>query len=269
MKTVAGLMNLAGRKALITGAAGHIGIVLAETMVELGADVILVDRPGTDYQSVIRALETQAGPTINRITMIDCDLESQSAREQLTARIVASGQLDILINNAAFVGTADLAGWSVPFHLQTVDTWRRAVEVNLTAVFDLCKGLAPLLQHNHRGSIINVASIYGAWGPDYSLYEGTTLGNPAAYAASKGGLIQLSRWLATTLAPHVRVNTITPGGVFRHQPASFVERYCAKTPLGRMATEDDFRGAAAYLASDLSAYVTGHNLCVDGGWGAW
>lgn len=95
------------------------------------------------------------------------------------------------------------------------------------------------------------------------------MGNPAAYAASKGGLVQLTRWLATTLAPQVRVNSISPGGVFRNQPASFVERYKARTPLRRMATEDDFRGAIAYLTSDLSAYVTGQNLAVDGGWGVW
>ncbi|MDO8629190.1 MAG: SDR family oxidoreductase, partial [Phycisphaerales bacterium] len=120
-----------------------------------------------------------------------------------------------------------------------------------------------------RGSIINIASIYGSYGPDLRLYAGTAMGNPAAYAASKGGLIQLTRWLATVLAPHVRVNSISPGGVFRNQPEEFVQRYEARTPLGRMATDDDLRGAMLYLASDLSRYVTGQNLSVDGGWGVW
>jgi NAD(P)-dependent dehydrogenase (short-subunit alcohol dehydrogenase family) len=106
-------------------------------------------------------------------------------------------------------------------------------------------------------------------GPDLRLYEDTTLGNPAAYAASKGGLMQLTRWLATTLAPHVRVNSVTSGGVWRNQPKTFVERYIARTPLKRMATEEDLTGAVAYLASDLSAYVTGQNLVVDGGWTVW
>ena len=95
------------------------------------------------------------------------------------------------------------------------------------------------------------------------------MANPAAYAASKGGLLQLTRWLATTLAPKIRVNAISPGGIARNQPSSFVERYEARTPLGRMATEDDFRGAIAYLASDMSTYVTGQNLRVDGGWCSW
>ena len=95
------------------------------------------------------------------------------------------------------------------------------------------------------------------------------MANPAAYAASKGGLIQLTRWLATTLAPHVRVNCISPGGIFRNQPKAFVNRYETLTPLGRMATENDFRGVFAFLASDASQYVTGQNIVVDGGWGVW
>ncbi len=95
------------------------------------------------------------------------------------------------------------------------------------------------------------------------------LGNPAAYAASKGGLIQMTRWLATTMAPKVRVNAIAPGGVFRDTQEPFLGRYISRTPLARMATEEDFKGAVAYLASDLSAYVTGQCLAVDGGWTAW
>ena len=177
--------------------------------------------------------------------------------------------LNILINNAAFVGTSELQGWHVPFEKQTVDTWRRAMEVNLTAAFDLCQGLAPMLKIAKGANIINITSIYGEYGPDWSLYKNTSMSNPAAYAASKGGLIQFTRWLATTLAPHVRVNAISPGGISRNQPANFVQRYEARTPLGRMATEDDFRGVVAHLSSDLSKYVTGQNLAVDGGWGVW
>ena len=117
--------------------------------------------------------------------------------------------------------------------------------------------------------LYNVSSIYGLDGPDHSLYEGTSMGNPAAYAASKGGMIQLTRWLSTTLAPHIRVNSISLGGVFRNQPQLFVERYEKRTPLGRMATGEDFKGVIAYLASDLSKYVTGQDISVDGGWTAW
>jgi NAD(P)-dependent dehydrogenase (short-subunit alcohol dehydrogenase family) len=162
-----------------------------------------------------------------------------------------------------------MIGWSGSLSSQSVDTWRRALEVNLTAVFDLSKGLLPLLEESKGSNIINISSIYGLQGPDWSLYEGTSMGNPAAYSASKSGLIGLTHWLATTLSPKVRVNAIAPGGIYRNQPKEFVERYSARTPLRRMATEDDFRGAISFLASDMSQYVTGHTLVVDGGWGAW
>ncbi len=125
------------------------------------------------------------------------------------------------------------------------------------------------MKKNNNGSIINIASTYGIVGPDYSLYEGTEMGNPAAYAASKGGLIQLTRWLSTTMAPNTRVNAVSPGGVFRHQPEKFVSRYEKRTPLARMATEEDFKGVIAFLAGDLSSYVTGQNIVIDGGWTTW
>jgi NAD(P)-dependent dehydrogenase (short-subunit alcohol dehydrogenase family) len=123
-----------------------------------------------------------------------------------------------------------------------------------------------MLKKSKAGSIINIASIYGAYAPDYSLYEGTSMGNPAGYSASKGGLIQLTRWLSTTVAPDICVNSISPGGIWRKQPEKFVKRYERRTPLARMATEEDFKGVIAYLISDMSAYVTGQNIVVDGGW---
>ncbi len=260
-------MNLKGRRALITGAAGGLGRMMAETLAELGADLVLVDRPGTDFQSLSEALSLRWG---TKVRGRHCDLEHQTQRAALIDWIRSSGEgLNILVNNAAFVGASDLKGWAVPFENQTVETWRRALEVNLTAVFETCQALTPLLKVAEGASIVNISSIYGEYGPDWRLYEGTNMSNPAAYAVSKGGLIQLTRWLATTLVPHVRVNAISPGGVLRGQPEAFVSRYKDKTPLGRMATEDDFRGAIAYLASDLSAYVTGQNISVDGGWGVW
>jgi NAD(P)-dependent dehydrogenase (short-subunit alcohol dehydrogenase family) len=160
-------------------------------------------------------------------------------------------------------------GKYLPLEQKTVETRLRALEVNLTDVFDLCQGLTPLIKVSEGANIINIASIYGLQGPDWSLYEGTNMSNPAAYGVSKGGLIQFTRWLSTTIGPQVRVNAISPGGIFRNQPELFVSRYSEKTPLGRMATEDDFRGTVAYLATDLSNYMTGQNISVDGGWGVW
>ena len=267
MRTIRELMSLQGRRAVITGANGGIGQQMAATIAELGGDLVLVDQSETEYGAFLNTLQSISDV---KVTCIKCDLEDGDARAELILDLSEQeDQLSILINNAAFVGSSELEGWATEFQDQSIETWRRALEVNLTAAFDLSKGLTPKLKQTRHGSIINVASIYGVSGPDYSLYAGTQMGHPAAYAASKGGLVQLTRWLATTLAPDIRVNAISPGGVFRNQPEVFVSRYEARTPLKRMAIEEDFKGITAFLASDLSAYVTGQNLLVDGGWTVW
>lgn len=265
MATIAEKLDLKGCRALITGATGHLGVVMCETLGEMGADLVLIDRPGSDFETL--ESKVRGDWQIDCLSM-PCDLEVERDRTSLINRPELA-TLDILINNAAFVGTSGLKGWATPFADQSLETWRRALEVNLTAAFHLCQGFAPALKRSQRGAIINVGSIYGEYGPDWRLYEGTSMGNPAAYGVGKAGLVQLTRWLATTVAPSIRVNAIAPGGISRNQPPSFVEQYVARTPLRRMATEDDFRGAVAYLASGLSDYVTGQVLHVDGGWGVW
>ncbi len=261
------LMNLSGRHAVITGATGCLGRVICETLAELGASLVLVDKPGAMFEQVERPLREKYHVDIQCIA---CDLEEQVQRKELLKQLIGSfPAISILVNNAAFVGTSALSGWAVPFAEQSVETWRRAIEVNLTASFELCQGLTVLLSKAAGATIINVGSIYGTLGPDWQLYEGTAMSNPAAYGASKGGLIQLTKWLATTLAPNIRVNAISPGGIYRAQPNQFVEKYIARTPLARMAKENDFRGSFAFLASDLSSYMTGQNLVVDGGFSVW
>lgn len=255
MKTIHDLLTLEGKFALITGGAGYIGTAIANALSECGAEIILVDQLDTfdTKHQYYRA-----------------DLEQTSEILALAEWIQTSvGRIDVLINNAAFVGTSGLSGWAVPFEDQSIETWRRALEVNLTAPFALVQALMPTLRASSGASIINVGSIYGILGPHMDLYTGTSLGNPAAYAASKGGLIQLTRWLATVLAPDIRVNAVTLGGIWREQASQFVQRYIQHTPLARMGTEEDVIGAVTYLASDLSRYVTGHNLIVDGGWSCW
>lgn len=265
MRKVAELFNLTGRIALVTGGAGHIGQAICEALAENGCTLAVIDR-GAAASSWQRA----ASRFDVRTHFFEVDLEDEIATRSAVTHVVQKcGGLDILINNAAFVASNDLTGWATAFSKQDVHTWRRAIEVNLTAALVLCQAAAPALAASGHGSIINVASIYGTHGPDWRLYDGTAMGNPAAYAASKGGLIQLSRWLATTLAPHVRVNSISPGGVARGQPQEFIARYEARTPLGRMACEEDLKGIVALLASDASAYITGQDILVDGGWSAW
>lgn len=249
------LLSLENKYALVTGGAGHLGQVIVKTLVELGAHV-------TSADLVIL-------PELEREKYLKVDLMDEMAVRNLPAQACSQDKcLDILINCAAFVGSSNLKGWAVSFEQQSSDTWRRAFEVNLTSIFNLTQAAVPFLKKSSAASVINIASVYGICGPDMSLYEGTSMGNPSAYAASKGALIQFTRWCATTLAP-IRFNCITPGGIFRNQPNSFVKKYCAKVPLSRMATENDFSGAIAYLASSMSSYVTGHNLVIDGGFSTW
>ena len=267
MKSIQELMSLKGRRALITGANGYIGQQIAITIAELGGDLVLVDKPGSEYDILLDRLHSVFDIEVK---CIDADLEDKHSREELVSEVINQKKpLNILINNAAFVGASDLEGWVTGLSGQTVDTWRRAIEVNLTAVFDISKCLVSKLKQSGHGTIINLGSIYGELGPDMSLYEGTIMGNPAAYSASKGGLIQLTRWLSTNLAPDIRVNIVSPGGILRDQPKKFISRYESRVPMARMATEQDLKGIFAYLSSDLSEYVTGQNIIVDGGWSIW
>ena len=267
MKSLKELMDLQGRVALITGGGGHIGAAMCEALAELGSAIVVLDVARESCSNVARRIyETYGVETLPLVI----DLADEEAVRSVPGRVLdCFGRLDVLVNCAALVGTSELKGWATPFLEQRADTWRLALEVNLTAVFVLVQACAEALTASGHGSVINIGSIYGMVGPDMGLYEDATMGNPAAYAASKGGLLQLTRWLATVWAPDVRVNAITPGGVWRDQPKAFHERYVVRTPLRRMATEEDLKGAVAYLASDLSAYVTGHNLVVDGGWTVW
>lgn len=267
MKSIKQLMDLSGRTALVTGGAGHIGMAFCETLAEAGASVAVLDIDPARTKECAARLISRYGVKAMGLAIDLADTDAVIAAPAQVAGVL--GGLGILVNCAGFVGTSGLKGWITPFEEQSVDTWRAALEVNLTAPFALIQAATPLLRASGHGSVVNIGSTYGVVGPDMSLYEGTAMGNPAAYAASKGGLTQLTRWLATTLAPDIRVNCISPGGVERGQPEPFADRYVARTPLARMGTEEDMKGALLYLASDLSAYVTGQNLLVDGGWTAW
>ncbi len=267
MRTIAQMLDLKGRVSLVTGGAGHIGLALVEALAELGADTAILD---IDPEACQRACSQIASGHDVRTMAIAIDLTKEADVRTVPERVLGGlGRLDILVNCAALVGTSDLEGWNVPFLQQGSDAWRKAIDVNLTAPFLLTQACAGALASSGHGVVINVGSIYGIVAPSWDLYAGTEMANPAAYSASKGGLLQLTRYLATCPAPAVRVNMLTPGGVLRGQDPLFRERYTSRVPLGRMAIEEDLKGGIAYLASDLSAYVTGQNLVIDGGWTVW
>jgi NAD(P)-dependent dehydrogenase (short-subunit alcohol dehydrogenase family) len=267
MRTISELMAMHGRVAVITGGAGHIGRGFGEALSELGAHVVVVDLDEAQCVERARYLSDRSG--VEALAVCADLRDRQSAEAIVDATLTRFGRLDTLVHNAAFTGASALPGYAVPFDQQSLPAWDAALEVNLTAAFNLTQRARSALEKSGRGSVVHVSSIYGVVGPNMGLYEGTTMGNPIAYAATKGALVQITRYLATVLAPRVRVNAISPGGIARGQPQSFVDRYESRTPLGRMGTEEDLKGALAFLCSDASSYVTGQNVIVDGGWTAW
>lgn len=263
------MIELTDRSIIITGGAGHIGRAIATAAAGVGAKVALIDRDVPNTFEVADQLNQSIGRDC--VSGFGCDLLNEPETLDAVDRAVdALGGVHSLIHNAAFVGTSELTGWTVPLGQQSIETWRAALEVNLTVPFYLTQHLLGHLQSVDDASVLMIGSIYAVVGPDQSLYDGTPMGtNPAGYGAGKGGLVQLTRYLATTMAPQVRVNCLSPGGVFRNQPELFVERYQSRTPLARMAVEQDLVGPALFLISPLAAYITGQNLLVDGGWTAW
>jgi NAD(P)-dependent dehydrogenase (short-subunit alcohol dehydrogenase family) len=257
-RSLSHLSILKGRKALVIGGAGRLGHVMMDKLRELGATTAALDLP--------EVLSRGRQGTMS----VACDLRDEPATRQAVRDVIRKLKgLDILIHSAAYTGQTNAPGWAVDFDRQTVGAWEEAMRVNVTSAFTAVQEARRALAASGHGSVVLLASIYGVVGPDHRLYDGTAMRHPIGYDASKGGLLQLMKALATTLAPRIRVNAISPGGVWDGQPAAFHRRYVERTPMQRMAQPDDLRGAIAYLASDLSAYVTGHNLIVDGGWTAW
>lgn len=254
---------------VITGVSGHVGSELAARYLRTGAKVIGIDKVSSlELPLPVRELgcEYAGGYTYHSI-----DLGSRSELESLEA-IFEKNSPNILVNNAAFVADSATSGWTSSFEKQSLDLWDRSMAVNLTAPFFLSQLFSKhqVVNEQQRGAIVNIGSIYGHIGPDWSIYEGSEgMGNPCAYSVSKAGLAQLTRWTATTLAPAIRVNAVAPGGLLRNQPEEFVDRYSAKVPLDRMGAVEDVVEAVLFLGSSKADYITGQTLFVDGGLSIW
>ena len=241
-------MNLDGKVAIVTGGAGLLGSRFCVALEDAGATAISVDSHG------------EMGHPYN--------ITSPSAVRSLVQFFTGQhGPPDILINAAC----VEPPGFLDPHDDYTLETWREVMAVNLDGTFLMCQAVSKVME---RGSIINMASIYGMVGPQPSIYEGSEyedkpLALPPSYPASKGGILALTRYLAVALAPGIRVNALSPGGVLNGHNSEFKARYSERTPLGRMAYPKEIVGPMLFLAGDDSTYVTGHNLVVDGGWTAW
>jgi NAD(P)-dependent dehydrogenase (short-subunit alcohol dehydrogenase family) len=175
------------------------------------------------------------------------------------------GKIDGLAN-AAYPRTKD---WGERFENVKMESWRKNVDMQMNSIFYICQQVIRYMREAHSGSIVNLASIYGVVGNDFTLYEGLGMTSAAAYSAIKGGIINFSRYLASLYGKeNIRVNCVSPGGIFDNQNAIFVKRYNAKVPMRRMGNPNDIAPAVSFLLSAESQYITGQNLTIDGGWTA-
>jgi NAD(P)-dependent dehydrogenase (short-subunit alcohol dehydrogenase family) len=264
------LFSLKNKTAIVTGACGLIGREHCRALSEAGANVVALD------VNELEASNLALTPGGNHIG-IGADVTSaeslKAARDKIIARY---GTIDILVNNAAindmFENPAMAAEQSM-FENYPLEMWQKSLDVNVTGVFLCSQVFGTVMAKQQKGSIINIASTYGIVGPDQSIYQNEkgeqTFYKSPAYPATKGAVVNFTRFLASYWGKDgVRVNTLSPGGVENKQDEFFVANYSRKTALGRMAVPGDYKGAIVFLASDASAYMTGANLIVDGGWTA-
>ena len=264
----ADIFRLDEQVAIITGAAGLLGEQHATVLSDFGASVVLTDlNVNTCEQRANQITAKNHGLAI----ALQTNVTQRASWQMLLQRVLSQfGRVDILVNNAAFTTEARSPNYDAPLLDFPLEDWNQILEVNLTGTFLGCQVIGRHMLEQRSGSIINIGSLYGVVSPNHRLYPDTGVHQPVAYSVSKAGVIALTRYLATLWAEQgVRVNCITPGGVYNQHPDLFSNRYASLSPIARMAHKDEMRGALVYLASSASAYCTGHNLVVDGGWTAW
>lgn len=269
-----GKFDLTDRVAIITGGAGLLGAGYCRTLAAAGAHAVMAD---IDGQAALRlAGEVTQATGVEALGLKTDVSDAGSVRGMLASVLERFGRTDILVNNAALDPKfdPDHAGeHGTRFEDFPFEAWQEALAVNITGMFLCAQAAARPMLEAGRGVIVNISSTYGLVGPDQRLYrrEGhLPQYKPVTYTVSKAAALGLTRYLATYFAgTGIRVNALTPGGVFAGHDEEFVRRYSAKTVLGRMAEPDEISSALLFLVSDASSYMTGANLVVDGGWTAW
>ncbi len=261
------LFNLTGKTAIITGGAGLLATEHAIALCEFGANVIMADINLESCSNAVQKIK-DLGHNVSAAT---CDVTSKDSWVMLLDKVLELyGQVDILINNAGFTNQSKSANFDASFENFPLEDWNAIMNVNLTGTFLGCQVIGKQMLKQQKGSIINIASLYGVVSPHHRIYPGTGISQPVAYSVSKNGVVALTKYLATLWAEKgVRVNALTPGGVWNGHEGLFLERFNQLNPIGRMSDKSELRGGIVYLASDASSHVVGHNLIIDGGWTAW
>lgn len=272
------LFRLDGRVALVTGGAGLLGRRYCEAILDVGGSVVVADVDGARAA----ALAAELSPSSERALGLALDVsDGESVQSAVDAAVQRFGRLDVLVNNAAMTvrgGSERMArDYFAPFEQYPRDLWDLAIGVNLTGMMLCAQSAGRQMLAQGGGVIVNVSSTYGVVAPDQRIYQGvrspyadTGFNTPVSYAVTKTAVLGLTRYLATYWGDkNIRVNALTPHGVYDNHDEAFVRNFVYRSPMGRMARNDEYCGALLFLVSDASSYMTGANLVVDGGWTAW
>ncbi len=273
------LFNLQGKVAIITGGAGMLGLQYAEVLSEAGAHIVIADINPQAAKEKAAYITRRSG--VNALGA-GTDISRKASVERMTQRVLKEfGRIDILVNNAALTlrgGAEGLGNYFAPFEEYPLELWEKTLAVNITGMFLCCQSVGNQMLKQGGGVIVNISSQYGVVAPDQRLYADSKnpydasqkLNSPIPYSVSKGAVLALTRYLAAYWAgKNIRVNSITPGGVYESHDENFLRNYAYRAPLGRMARKEELKGAILFLASDASSYMTGANIIVDGGWTVW
>jgi NAD(P)-dependent dehydrogenase (short-subunit alcohol dehydrogenase family) len=274
MQERSAMFRLEGKDIVITGVLGQLGTHCAVTLAEQGARIIGIDIADQTYERVKKLSEAIG---YDRFLYCRADITDLNEVKQVYDYILTHWSIPhVLINNAALdspPGSSALENG--PFETYPESSWDKIMSVNVKGTYIMCQIFGGAMAKHQRGSIINIASIYGLVSPNQDIYEyrrqrGEIFYKPVAYSVSKSALFNLTRYLSTYWArKNVRVNTLTLAGIFNNQDKEFLQEYCKHIPIGRMADPKDYMGAMIFLSSDASSYMTGSNMIIDGGWTAW
>jgi NAD(P)-dependent dehydrogenase (short-subunit alcohol dehydrogenase family) len=273
MTTIYDKFSLKGKTSIVTGGGGLLGKEFVKTLAEAGSTVYLADINPDLVHETAKSLAGLPGEVRGLLLDVTCIKSVTGAFERLAEQ---TGRLDVLVNSAALDPKFDPdhpMATNNAFEDYPLQLWQDGLNVNLTGVFLASQAASRMMVKQGSGSMINICSTYGLVGPDQRIYDFAgkkKVFKPVFYSVTKSGIMGMTRYLAAYyMGTQIRVNALTPGGVYNNNPEEFVKNYSSHAILGRMARKDEMNGALLFLASDASSYMTGSNVVVDGGWTAW